>query len=261
MRFLLNTPNISDNLVIGVSLVVFTDEFGPYLSASTLADFSTEDNMRMSLNFAHKVTLVCSMGDRVGELGKLHGPVDIDMMKPSQECFAYPLLLKEEESIDTRILTHGRLCVLTIHYLAEKRDVIRALERVIETTMHEITHEMLFDKNINQKSMSLIRLDEQKSELLERLDKELRETVKLMKMREDFGLSIFNLGTLRSLPQPFQPVAYELIFNPDGTTLDRLLEKVDLDEENVRQILRTLTKMQYVETLTNEQGTIYKAMS
>ncbi|MHA2233055.1 MAG: hypothetical protein ACXAB4_11265 [Candidatus Hodarchaeales archaeon] len=255
-----NTPKTSDNLIIGVSLVVFTDEFGPYLSASTLADFSTEDNMRMSLNFAHKVTLVCSMGDKVGELEKLHGPVDIDMMKPLQECFAYPLLLREEESIDTRILTHGRLSVLTIHYLAEQREAMRALERAIETTMHEITHEMLFDKNINQMTMRFIREDEQKSGLLERIDKELRETLKLMKMREDFGLSIFNLGTLRSLPQPFQPVAYELIFNPEGTTINRLLEKVDLDEENVRQILQTLTKMQYVETLTNEQGTFYKAL-
>ncbi|MFX0117166.1 MAG: hypothetical protein ACFFB3_21655 [Candidatus Hodarchaeota archaeon] len=256
-----NTPDIPEKLVIGLSLVIFTDEFGPYLSASTISEFSTEDNMRMSLNFAHKVTLICSMGDQVGELGKLHGPVDIDLLKPLQECFAYPILLKENQSIDTRILSHGRLSVLTIHYFAEKREAMRAFEKAIETTLAEVTNEMLVDKNLNEMTMDLIRTDDQKRDLLQKIREELEETLNFMKMREEIGLSIFNLGTLRSLPEEFQPVAYELILNPEGTTIDRILEKVNLDEEDVRRALRTLTKMQYIETLKNEQGTLYKALA
>ncbi|MHA2272262.1 MAG: hypothetical protein ACXACI_10390 [Candidatus Hodarchaeales archaeon] len=253
---------LAEDLIVGVSLVLFTDEFGPYLSASTLSEFKDEENIRMSLNFAHKVTLVCSMGDKVGELGKLHGPVDIDLLKPLQECFAYPILLKDDQSIDSRIITHGRLSVLTVHYLEGNRHILRAMENPIEATLGEITHELLFSDQIGQMTMDLLRSDAQKQNLLQRIRSELEEAVALMRMRREIGISIFNLGTIKNLPEEnMQKVAYELILHPEGATLPELVEKTELEEENIRKVLQTLIKMQYIESLKSEHGTLFKALT
>ncbi|MFW9914095.1 MAG: hypothetical protein ACFFGZ_00670 [Candidatus Thorarchaeota archaeon] len=253
---------IAEDLVVGVSLVLFTDEFGPYLSASTLSEFKDEENIRMSLNFAHKVTLVCSMGDKVGELEKLHGPVDIDLLKPLQECFAYPILLKDDQSIDSRIINHGRLSVLTVHYLEDNRDTLRAMEAPIEATLGEITHELLFSDQVGQMTMDLLRSDAQKQNLLQRIRSELGETVALLRMRKEIGISIFNLGTIKNLPEEdMQKVAYELIYHPEGTTLQQLVETIGLDEEKIRKVLHTLLRMQYIESLKSEHETIFKAIA
>lgn len=253
---------LAEDLVIGVSLVLFTDEFGPYLSASTVSEFKDEENIRMSLNFAHKVTLVCSMGDKVGELEKIHGPVHIDLLKPLQECFAYPILLKDDQSIDSRIIAHGRLSVLTVHYLEENRDILRAMENPIEATLGDVTHELLFSEQIGQMTMDLLRSDVQKQNLLQRIRSELVETVTLIRMRKEIGISIFNLGTIRNLPKEnMQKVAYELILHPEGATLLQLVEKTELDEGNIRKILQTLLRMQYIESLKSEHGTLFKALA
>ncbi len=259
------TENVDalDKPIIGVSLVVFTDEFGPYLSASTMPEFRDEANVRISLNFAHKVTLVCSMGDKVGELEKIHGPVDIDLLEdPIQECFAYPILLKDDHSIDSRILAHGRLVVVTVHYMEDNRKVLRPYESKIETTLKEMIYYHLYDESINRLSMEKMRTDEEKTQLLNNTIKALHETIELLKEREKFGVTIFNLSTIRLLPEDHQPIAYELIMNPDGTTVEQIIKKIrNLKEENVRKVLRTLVKMDYVEVLEDERGTIYKALA
>ncbi|MFX0113194.1 MAG: hypothetical protein ACFFB3_01465 [Candidatus Hodarchaeota archaeon] len=232
-------------LVTGLSLIVFTDEVGPKLISSTDADMMDRENLSFQFNLAHRLVLICGIGDTIVELEKLHGPVEIPEMQPTQVVWIFPLLAKDDASIDDRIRRKGRLILFAIHSHASHQKRLRPFEAGMEMSLRRSV-EKLRDPQTAQFSMGMIRQPEDAAQLLSAFYKDLTALLDLRLERERIGRNLFHLGTIKNLPEDLQQLAQIMINYPEDVMVSEIESQVDFDKKTLIRLLEKMEMMGYI---------------
>ncbi len=235
-----------DHLVTGLSLIVFTDEFGPTLINSTDPNLMVQDKVGFRFNLAHRLVLVCGIGDTVVELEKLHGPVEIPEMKPTQNVWVLPFLAHDSETIDARIKQKGRLTLFAVHSLASDKKELKKLEKVMQLSLRKSIN-LLRDTKTNNLTMDKLRSNDMVSKILSNFHQELDAILALRQERERIGKNLFNLGTLKNLPTDMQNLAKVIIHHPDGITISDIKKIGKFEDELLIPLVEKMERMGYLD--------------
>jgi len=241
----ISTTLTGDRLLAGLSLIVFTDELGPKLVWSTVSGLMASETVGFRFNIAHRLVLVCGIGDTIVELEKLHGPVEIPEMEPTQVVWIFPIMVRDNQTIDTRIMRKGRLVIFVIHSQATHQKRLKNLEYAMETGFRNLV-EILRDDKADQFTMDKIRAEHEILKLLTSFQEDLTRLLNLRMERERIGKNLFNLGTIRNLPGELQSLAKLLIRYPDGVVVSRIKSESEIDEDALDELIEQMELMGYI---------------